>query len=107
MKQVQRLVIGFSGFDWNAGNRRKAIKHGVGISEIELLFKSEVLMIADPAHSLSEERFIAVGDSMKGRAMFIAFTFRDLDGNRLIRVISARYMHKKERGFYEELKKSI
>lgn len=41
------------------------------------------------------------------RALFVAFTFRDNDGDRLIRVISARYTHKKERSFYEELKKSI
>jgi uncharacterized DUF497 family protein len=107
MKQVRRLVVGFSGFDWNAGNRRKVLKHGVSIDEIEALFAGEILLIVDPAHSLLEERFIAVGETVKGRGVFIALTFRDLGGDRMIRVISARYMHKKERGFYEELKKSI
>lgn len=107
MKQARRLVIGFSGFDWNSGNRRKVLKHGVSFGEIEAMFQREVLLIADPNHSRHEERFIAVGESVKGRGILIALTFRDLDENRFIRVISARYMHKKERVFYEELKEKI
>lgn len=107
MKQARWLVIGFSGFDWNAGNRRKVLKHGVTVAEIEGLFSEEVLMMPDHRHSLEEERFLAVGESPQGRGIFVSFTFRSVNENQLIRVISARYMHKKERRVYEELKKSI
>jgi len=34
--------------------------------------------------------------------MFVAFTFRERLGRRLIRAISARYMHKKEIAAYEK-----
>lgn len=34
--------------------------------------------------------------------MFVAFTFRNRNGEQLIRPISARYMHEKEAREYEE-----
>lgn len=45
MKQARRLVVGFSGFDWDAGNRRKAVKHGVPLVEIEGLFSGVICRI--------------------------------------------------------------
>lgn len=51
----------------------------------------------DPAHSLTEQRFIAIGRSPAGRPVFIAFCYR---GAR-IRPISARYMHGKEAARYD------
>jgi uncharacterized protein len=55
----------------------------------------------DPKHSAEEDRFIAVGRSARGRPLFVAFIFRTKDGERLIRPVSARYMHKKEIEGYE------
>jgi uncharacterized DUF497 family protein len=55
----------------------------------------------DPRHSAAEDRFIAVGRNAQGRALFVAFTFRTRDGERLIRPVSARYMHRKEVASYE------
>jgi hypothetical protein len=46
----------------------------------------------DPAHSLTEQRFIAIGRTPAGRPVFIAVCFR---GAR-IRPISARYMHARQ-----------
>lgn len=51
----------------------------------------------DPAHSLSERRFIAIGRCPAGRPVFVAFCFR---GER-VRPISARYMHAREIARYE------
>jgi hypothetical protein len=48
--------------------------------------------VPDPAHSLSEQRFIAVGRTPAGRPVFIAVCFRGVR----IRPISARYMHARE-----------
>lgn len=90
------------GFDWDAGNSRKNVeKHEVGQSEAEQVFFNEpLLVVADEKHSASEVRFHALGNSSTGRLLHITFTLR-LD-SRLIRVISARDMHRKERAIYEQ-----
>ncbi len=91
-----------AGFDWDAGNREKCQKHGVSVAEIEIVLTSELRVTPDPAHSDEEERFIGIGRTAEGKAIFVAFTFRLREGERLIRPISARYMHKKEIQAYEK-----
>jgi uncharacterized protein len=76
-------------------------KHGVSIGEIEALLSSDPGVAPDPNHSAQEDRFIAVGRNAAGRPLFVAFTFRMKDDQRLIRPVSARYMHKKEIAGYE------
>jgi uncharacterized DUF497 family protein len=66
------------------------------------LFGKGPRIAPDPKHSQREDRFIAVGRSGKGRLMFVAFTVREKEGERLVRQVSARYMHKKESERYEE-----
>ena len=91
------------GFDWDAGNGRKCRKHGLGLEEIEHFFRQEKFFVMpDIKHSQSEERYIAYGPSKKGRPILVAFTFRIQEGEKLIRPISARYMHEKEAREYEE-----
>jgi uncharacterized DUF497 family protein len=90
-------------FDWDEGNIAKCQKHGVSIMEIEQLFMEPPapLMMQDVAHSQDEERFLAVGQTQAGRYIFIAFTIREREKKRLLRPISARYMHDKEVANYE------
>ena len=90
-----------AGFDWDAGNLEKCQKHGVSIGEIEALLSSDPGVAPDPNHSALEDRFIAVGRNAAGRPLFVAFTFRLTDRQRVIRPVSARYMHKKEIAGYE------
>jgi uncharacterized protein len=90
-----------AGFDWDEGNLEKCQKHGVSISEIEALLSSDPGVAPDPNHSAEEDRFIAVGRNAAGRPLFVALTFRMKHGQRLIRPVSARYMHKKEIAGYE------
>lgn len=90
-----------SGFDWDAGNREKCQKHGVSIAEIEAVLRGDPEIAPAPRRSFVEERFIAVGRTPRGRAVFIAFTLRIRDGVRLVRPISARYMHAREIRGYE------
>jgi hypothetical protein len=54
-------------------------------------------------HSLAEERKIALGLTGAGRAGFIVFTERPNERSFLIRPISARFMHAKERKKYAEI----
>ena len=86
----------FNGFDRDSGNRAKCQKHGVSVAEIESLFLGTPLVASDILHSSKEQRFRAVGRTIKKRPLFIVFTLRHKEETLLIRPISARYMHKKE-----------
>jgi len=90
------------GFDWDAGNERKsANKHGVSQGEAEqVFFNRPLLLLEDDRHSLAEPRFHALGATNEGRRLHITFTLRG--GDTLIRVISARDMHRKERAVYAQ-----
>lgn len=90
-----------TGFNWDEGNARKNDKHGVSMAEAEqLFFNAPLLLLEDSAHSQQEPRLHALGKTDDGRALHITFTLRQSDT--LIRVISARDMHKKERAIYEQ-----
>jgi hypothetical protein len=91
-----------AGFDWDKDNREKCRKHGVSIAEIEYLLANEPAIAPDLRHSADEDRFIAIGRSEEGRPLFVAFTIRTKKGRRLIRVVTARYMHAKEIERYEK-----
>ena len=91
-----------AGFDWDGGNREKCLKHGVSVADIEFVLTNDPRVAPDPAHSDEEERFIGIGRTAEDKAIFVAFTFRLKGGERLIRPISARYMHKKEIQAYEK-----
>ena len=91
-----------SGFDWDEGNRAKCRKHGVSIAQIEALFAHNPRIAPDPKHSVDEDRLIAVGRTSTGRPMFVVFTIRTKNGQRLIRPVTARYMHAKEIAAYEK-----
>ena len=97
------ITVQVNGFDWDEGNREKCQKHGLSQKEIEYFFQQkEVLVTPDPKHSDDEERYLAIGRSKNRRPMFVVFTLRDVNGEMLIRPISARYMHEKEAKRYEE-----
>lgn len=96
------MSIGIGGFDWDEGNRAKCQKHGVSIAEIEALFMADPFVAPAWKHSKKEDRLIAVGKTASGRGLFIAFTMRTKGQKRLLRPISARYMHAKEFAAYEK-----
>ena len=91
-----------TGFDWDVGNEQKSEKkHSVSRFEAEqVFFNKPLLVLADQKHSQSEARYHALGKSNNARLLHITFTLRSDDT--LIRVISARDMHRKERNIYEQ-----
>jgi uncharacterized protein len=91
-----------NGFDWDDGNRRKCQKHGLSITQFEALFAGAPRIAPDPKHSEAEDRLIAVGRTKTGRPVFVALTIRTKDKHRLIRPVTARYMHVKEIEAYEK-----
>jgi uncharacterized protein len=75
----------------------------VSLDEVEAMFASGVARsIPDVAHSQNEDRFIATGRNRSGRPILVIFTMRQVGEVRLVRPISARYMHAKEVKRYEQ-----
>nr|WP_089725219.1 BrnT family toxin [Candidatus Thiosymbion oneisti] len=59
-----------------------------------------LLLLPDSKHSQREPRYHALGTTDAGRLLHITFTLRA--AGTLIRVISARDMHHKEKTHYEQ-----
>jgi hypothetical protein len=90
-------------FDWDAGNIAKSFqKHGATCLEAEEVFKERrfVPLGEQYAPPPSEPRFGVLGETSKGKLLFLAFTLR----NQRIRVISVRPMNGRERKFYASLR---
>lgn len=89
------------GFEWDDGNARKSVdKHSVAQFEAEqVFFNQPLLVMPDGKHSTQELRLHALGTTDEGRLLHITFTLRQ--NHTLIRVISARDMHRKERACYD------
>lgn len=86
-------------FEWDAekgmGNLEK---HGVSFEEAASAFADPLSStIADPEHSVGEERWILLGLSFTGRLVVVAHTER----RDTIRLISARLATRSERRQYE------
>ncbi len=94
--------LDFDGFDWDDGNREKCQKHRMSIFEIQTLLLGAPVVIDDVEHSSEEVRLKAVDRLPDGRGAMVVFTLRHHEGRRLVRPISARYMHDKEIARYEQ-----
>lgn len=91
-------------FDWD---KRKATsnlnKHGVSFEEAKSVFYDlDAILIEDPDHSYSEDRFILLGFSSKARLTVVCHCYRK--DNSIIRIISARKSTKKESIIYRKIK---
>ena|SRR4030043_755535 len=86
-------------FDWDKGNIGKNSRHGVKDNEEEeVFFDRGKVVYKDKLHSQTEERFIILGKTKKGRLLYTAFTKR----KNKIRIISARDISVKEKYLYEK-----
>jgi len=66
----------------------------------QVFFNIPLLLLAHARHSQQEARHHALGRTGEGRLLHITFTLRKAGS--LIRVTSARDMHRKERTIYEQ-----
>ena len=79
-----------------ASNERK---HGIGFQEATTVFDDVLsVTIADPDHSVDEQRFLLVGLSTRRRLLVVAHS----ESGGSIRIISARRANRQERRTYEE-----
>ena len=97
---MKELFADIIGFDWDDGNRDKnQLRHNVLNGECEdVFFNQPLVIISDAKHSNIEKRYAAFGVTDGGRKLIVIFTVR----RKLIRVISARNMNRKESRFYEK-----
>ena len=91
-----------AGFDRDDGNSRKsADKHDVSQAEAEsVFFNDPLIVVGDAKHSEAEPRLNALGKTAQNRLLNITFTLRQ--NGTMIRVISARDMHRNERKAYAQ-----
>ena len=87
-------------FEWDPNkaesNRRK---HAVTFDEASTVFGDPLaILITDPDHSDSEDRFVDIGMSHCGQLLVVSYTER----KDRIRIISARPPTRAERKSYEE-----
>jgi len=89
-------------FSWNSQKAKlNKRKHGITFEEAQWVFRDEnALMIADPEHSDSEERFVMIGLGEKLNMLVVCFCERHKGSE--IRIISARKANKHEETQYME-----
>ncbi len=104
MEDVGEAILKCEGFEWDEGNSLKSwLKHQVSSLEAEQIFLNQPLIVGeDEWHSQDEERFFTLGKTEKKRLLFVCFTLR----GKLIRVISARDMNRKESEVYRKHEKT-
>jgi hypothetical protein len=84
-------------WDPNKERRNRAI-HGVGFQEATTIFGDDLAVtVADPDHSVGEERLITVGLSRSGLLLVVCH----VEQGDTIRIISARRASAHERKDYE------
>lgn len=87
-------------FDWDKNKNLSNIKkHNVDFKEAETVFlDEEALIIYDPDHSESEDRYVLIGYSVKANMLVVCHCYRE--NEETIRIISARKATKTEREIY-------
>ena len=87
-------------FEWDRAKASTNVrKHGLSFEEAATVFGDQrAITIADPEHSLIEERFVTIGTSERDRILVVVATER----RDKVRLISARPASRKERKQYEE-----
>lgn len=87
-------------FEWDKEKAEVNLKkHGVSFEEAITVWNDYFYIdLFDDEHSIEENRFIIIGESIETRLLIVSYTERE---NR-IRIISAREMTPKERRDYEQ-----
>ena len=90
-------------FEWdekkNLANRKK---HRVSFETATLVFEDPHAISVLERIAEGEERWQTVGMAGAVLVMFVAHTYREGDGEEVVRIISARKATPRERSMYEE-----
>ena len=88
-------------YEWDTDKAATNLeKHGVSFADASTVFLDPLAATwPDPDHSVSEFRFITIGQSIDGEVLFVAH--QELADDR-VRLISARKATRRERHAYQE-----
>ncbi len=92
-------------FEWDANKARANLgKHKVSFEEAKTLFNDPFLItFPDEFHSHTEERYIGIGYSTRGRVLLLVHTeYQESEETVVIRIISCRKATASEREVYEK-----
>jgi len=93
-------------FEWDEDkNRRNLAKHKIGFETAKLVFEDPQMLSEQDRIVDGEERWQTFGAIM-GLIVMVAHTWREEDGEEVIRLISARKASSRERRTYEAYKRS-
>jgi uncharacterized protein len=89
-------------FDWDHRKARLNLrKHGIAFDEAQTaFFDQEALVLGDPEHSQTEDRFLLLGMSASLRVLAVCHCIREAGS--LIRIIGARRAVRAEQNQYWE-----
>jgi uncharacterized protein len=89
-------------FEWDpAKSSVNRTKHGISFAEAATVFEDEsALLISDPAHSESEDRFILLGASNRSNLLVVVHCYRESET--IVRIVSARKATRRERSQYTQ-----
>ena len=87
-------------FEWDQQKAKSNLsKHRVSFEEAQTVFEDPLYIdFYDPDHSIEENRYIIIGESLKGKILLVSYTEREDK----IRIISCRKATKNERIAYQE-----
>jgi hypothetical protein len=99
--KVNTLV--YTRFEWDeAKERRNLMKHGMSFGAAAMVFEHPHLVRLDTREEYGEDRWIAVGLIGPVVAVVVFADHFDGEGDRTIRIISARNATARERQMYEK-----
>lgn len=96
-------------FEWNVKKTEtNQKKHKVSFSEAALIFSDkDILSMYDEQHADTEERWISLGQTPKGKFLVVVHKFNEINGVEIVRLISARNATKKEIEQYLKLRDGV
>jgi len=87
-------------YEWDENKAKLNLaKHGVSFDDARTVFADPFYVdFYDPDHSYTEDRFIILGKSARGKLLFVSY----MERNNSIRLISAREATPSEQRAYEQ-----
>ena len=90
-------------FEWDERkNRANRAKHKVSFETATLVFEDPGAISVLERVEEGEERWQTVGMAGGALVMFVAHSYRERDGEEVVRIVSARKATPRERRVYEE-----
>ncbi len=91
-------------FEWDVKKEKINIqKHGVTFEQAAYVFSDPFgLSRFDDEHSNEEERWILLGKSLNETLLVVVYTYRNGNGEEIVRIISARKATKREKEIYQK-----